>query len=314
MALTHRREHREEEEESVFVSMTDLMISILFIVMIVMAFFAKSASKNTPQISELQRQIVTLRNENKRLDAENRQLKIEIERLRNALEILRKPEADPLETALKGISQDRALLLKKIEERLIAAGIEVIVDEVSGVVHLGEDAIQFDINSFNPDRESSAAMGKIAEILMDEVPCFTLGKRSAIADGCNPNGSIIEAIQIEGHTDVDGTPLYNLELSTRRATATYRVMVTHRPGLESFLNANYLLDEKIEVDAPGQQVLSVSGYGETRPVAYGDTSTAKRANRRIDIRFIMTTPKNVAEIETLRLAVRRGLRGQGDAR
>ena len=35
-----RRSAREEEEESAFVSMTDMTVSFLFIVMIVLAFFA----------------------------------------------------------------------------------------------------------------------------------------------------------------------------------------------------------------------------------------------------------------------------------
>lgn len=69
MALTSRRLHREEEEESVFVSMTDLMISILFIVMIVMAFFAKSAREDIPRIETLEKQIEWLTNKNEELSA-----------------------------------------------------------------------------------------------------------------------------------------------------------------------------------------------------------------------------------------------------
>lgn len=370
MALTSRRLQREDEEETVFVSMTDLMISILFIVMIVMAFFAKSARENDPQINELERQIVTLRVENEnlraqiiqlkndlridvgqadriealrkdnqrlrkdlaqlevkidslrvkieRLDQENDERKLEIEELQKTIlklearikllefqleELRKKLEADPLETALRGISEDRNLLLTKIEDRLIAAGVKVIVDEVSGVVRFGEDAIQFASGEFTPDPISSKTMRKIAAILTDEMKCYTLGESSEILSDCNPNASIIEAVQIEGHTDADGTQLSNLELSTKRATSTYQVMVIHRPGLEGYYNANYLLDEVTAVEAPGQQVLSVSGYGETRPVAQGDTVAAKRSNRRIDIRFIMTTPKNVEEVEKLKSAV-----------
>ena len=35
-----RRHQREEEEESAFVSMTDMTVSFLFVVMILLAFFA----------------------------------------------------------------------------------------------------------------------------------------------------------------------------------------------------------------------------------------------------------------------------------
>ena len=40
MAIHSRRQVEESEEESVFISMTDLMISILFIIMILMAYFS----------------------------------------------------------------------------------------------------------------------------------------------------------------------------------------------------------------------------------------------------------------------------------
>ncbi len=377
MALTSRRLQREEEEESVFVSMTDLMISILFIVMIVMAFFAKSAREIDPLVAELERQVITLQEENENLRAEIAQLQATLEaridqedridalrsdnrRLREELarieienealradietlklekdeleveneglrakirdleakikvleaeveELRKKLLADPLETALKGISDDRRILLSTIEDRLIAAGIKVIVDEVSGVIRFGEDAIQFASGSFTPDLNSGSTMRKISEILSDEMKCYTLGENSKISSTCNPNASIIEAVQIEGHTDADGSQLSNLELSTKRATSTYRVFITHRPGLESYLNSNYLLDDVRNVDVPGQQVLSVSGYGETRPVSQDATPAGKRSNRRIDIRFIMTTPKNVTEVEQLKSAVQEAVERQ----
>ena len=37
-----------------------------------------------------------------------------------------------------------------------------------------------------------------------------------------------------------------------------------------------------------------------RPVARDDTPTAKAANRRIDIRFILQTPQNLREVEEIR--------------
>ena len=46
MAIHSRRKVEENEEESVFVSMTDLMISILFIIMILMAYFSTRVDPN----------------------------------------------------------------------------------------------------------------------------------------------------------------------------------------------------------------------------------------------------------------------------
>lgn len=442
MALTSRRIARDSEEESVFVSMTDLMISILFIVMIVMAFFAKSANQPDPiierlreenrllvqknidlssevvilkilldkKLSELKQEytkdranliaqidilndeksaaaknqaeqqilITTLKKllaEERSVNAElnlqnldlektnalletiisdlevqntkltnlneklqqtnleliqiNRALQLKNDKLKQANQILSSKikeleqkiaelkkrikelenEMDPdlLETALRNISNDRNILLTSLENRLVAAGIKVIVDQVSGVIRFGEDAIQFASGSYSPNRISTQNMQTIAEILDDELGCYTLGPNSTISEDCNPNASIIEAVQIEGHTDLDGKQQDNLRLSTQRATSTYEVLITHRPILENYLNANYLLNNTNETDGPGQQVLSVSGYGETRPFMMGQTLGAKRANRRIDLRFIMTTPRDAEEINKLKLSVQKAV-------
>ncbi|MDA8821728.1 OmpA family protein, partial [Planktomarina temperata] len=174
-------------------------------------------------------------------------------------------------------------------------------------IRFGEDAIQFASASYSPNRLSTKNMHTIAEILDDELGCYTLGSNSTISAECNPNASIIEAVQIEGHTDLDGTQQNNLRLSTQRATSTYEVIITHRPKLENYLNANYLLNNFNDTNDPGQQVLSVSGYGETRPFMMGQTPEAKRANRRIDLRFIMTTPRDAVEINKLKLAVQKAV-------
>lgn len=364
MAIFKRFGRREEEAESVFISMTDIMISILFVVMIVMAFFAKSARQVPAELDVLQQQVVTLQQENealrteiaalkdeldirindqnqlyalrqdnlrlrellagfeltnsalterlKSLEVENSQLKAliveltaEIERLKQQIEELQSQiRADPMDLVLSAISDDKQALLDSLERQLRAAGIKVIVDQVSGVIRFGEDAIQFGSGSHEPSELAKTAMRKIADILANELRCYILGVESEISTSCNANGSIIEAVQIEGHTDSVGSQLSNLELSTRRATETYRVMTRHRPDLELFLNANYLLDRLTQQDVlliqPGEQVLSVSGYGENRPVNFMERNDdERRVNRRIDIRFIMTTPKDVTEIESL---------------
>ena len=58
--------------------------------------------------------------------------------------------------------------------------------------------------------------------------------------------------------------------------------------------------------------MSVSGYGEMRPIETNETTEGKSANRRIDLRIIMYAPSTVEELEKVgrRLA---GLRSAGGA-
>lgn len=68
-------------------------------------------------------------------------------------------------------------------------------------------------------------------------------------------------IEIEGHTDAEGTPERNQKLSDRRAKAV----------------SDYLVEAGVDANR-----LSPVGYGETRPVAPNDTAENRAKNRRIE--------------------------------
>jgi outer membrane protein OmpA-like peptidoglycan-associated protein len=75
--------------------------------------------------------------------------------------------------------------------------------------------------------------------------------------GDNPDITLVE---IEGHTDEQGSDAYNLDLSKRRAATVLRYLVAH--GIDSVR-------------------LTSEGYGETRPVDPTHTQAAYRINRRV---------------------------------
>ena len=85
----------------------------------------------------------------------------------------------------------------------------------------------------------------------------TLDKLARIAISC-PDARI----EVEGHTDAEGTPERNHALSNRRASAVL----------------TYLAKAGVE-----QQRLTSAGYGETKPVAPNDTPANRALNRRIEI-------------------------------
>ena len=81
------------------------------------------------------------------------------------------------------------------------------------------------------------------------------------APGGQPRRDPLCLIEIEGHTDAEGTPERNARLSRRRAEAV----------------AEYLAEAGVDA-----QKLSAVGYGETRPVAPNDTPANRARNRRIE--------------------------------
>jgi chemotaxis protein MotB len=78
-------------------------------------------------------------------------------------------------------------------------------------------------------------------------------------------------------------PKDNLDLSALRATSTFRELLKADPGLEEYQNPNRV------------PVLSVSGYGQYRPVPTEPGEPREkylRRQRRIDLRILMARPRS----------------------
>ena len=234
-----------------------------------------------------------------RLNAAVATLESEIARLLERIAELTTP--DPLAAYLESAASARADLLKRLAERIQEQlpGIRVTVVAADDVIRFrGDDLFasgQWRVHSGSTAERVAHA---VADALADTLPCYTVGTRAAFDTTCNSVFAAIETIQIEGHTD--DTPLSaglrerermldNRDLSARRGAETLRAATDrYRPELMDFRNLE------------GQPVLSFAGYGAMRPVARGHTPTAKAANRRIDIRFILQTPQNLREVEEIR--------------
>ena len=76
------------------------------------------------------------------------------------------------------------------------------------------------------------------------------------------------------------------------------------------INAEYYEDQDFDIRfRPGQAVLSVSGYGDARPINKGNINTANAENRRIDLRFIMMTPRSLDEADIIGNKIKQGVEG-----
>ncbi|MDA9505850.1 hypothetical protein XI09_14645 [Bradyrhizobium sp. CCBAU 11386] len=290
-----RRHQREEEEESAFVSMTDMTVSFLFVVMILLAFFASRFNPKESVPKSQYDHVVRERDQlSAALTASNTKiasLEAEIKRLLAKLQ-----EKNPLEEYLTKTANERRQILQRLRDQLKIdfPDLQVVISEENDALRFqGDGLFQSSQSILRPERR--AIVGSIADRLEAILPCYTLGSKSRWANGCNNGAAIIEAVQIEGHTDATGDDISNLRLSTDRANSTFVAMTAREPGLVAHLNFR------------GQPVLSVAGYGKMRPVAGNDTSGGRATNRRIDLRIIMYTPSRSEEIDNIRKALRSGL-------
>lgn len=249
-----------EEGENYFVSMTDMMVGVLFIFIIMLMSFALDFRRNADVQEDSLRVVKEVA---RKLDALQTDVQMEIARLDKA-------------------SQDREALLKEIRSQLTSEGLKVDIDIDHGVLRLTEDAVRFAINSFELTGRAKENVGKIARalgrVLPKYAPCL-----AAQQPPCHElEGAALETLFIEGHTDETGIDANNWQLSTARAVSTYRQIISDVPVLRSLQNGR------------NEEIISVSGYASTRPFVRGSTHQAWASNRRIDLRFVMETDNRQA--------------------
>lgn len=188
-------------EESYFVSLNDLLIGMLFVFIILLMIFALNYQSAEARL-------------NRRIAA--------------------------LEDELGGREDQRARLLRRLKDELARAEVPVEIDEKNGVLHLPETVL-FASGSADLGDRGRAALTRLAALLAKELPCY--GQRSGRAGHDCPEESepILEAVYVEGHTDVIpiATARYsdNWSLSSDRSIQTYRSMVQAAPSLEGIRNA-----------------------------------------------------------------------------
>jgi flagellar motor protein MotB len=170
-------------------------------------------------------------------------------------------------------------------------GVFVDVDERNGILRLPESLL-FPSGSadFSPQGRQKVAI--VANELASELPCYALGPNPGRRCPSDAH-AVLDAVFIEGHTDsvpITGGPYKdNWDLSAARSRHTYQALVESSPALNKIWNAN------------GQPLLSISAYGDTRPLTgFKSLGENQKHSRRIDLRFIVGTPTLQRPADTLR--------------
>lgn len=282
----YRQRQNEEEEESAFVSMTDMTVSFLFIVMILLAFFASQYSgeavpKKIYEAVAAARDVAVAARD----VAEKRVRELEAQLAKLTI-------VTPLERYLATSAAERIRILTKLRDDLKVdfPDLQVVISQETDALRFQGDGL-FRSGASDLRSERRQIVEAMATRLQEILPCYTFNTAAARPGDCKTGDAIIEAVQIEGHTDAVGGDVSNLMLSTSRANSTFIAMTTKEPRLVEHLNYRK------------QPVLSVAGYGKMRPVADNETIDGKATNRRIDLRIIMYTPSQSDEIEKIRAAL-----------
>lgn len=266
------RDNREagpvDEENPFLLSFSDLMaglVAIFILALIVM--------------------MIQLHIKQQELDEETRKIRITLIQLLGSLKEIQEAQ-DAIDSALDGVGlRERSLtaLLEGVREDLEEKGIEVVVAENGSVLRIPEAALNFQLGSFQIEKEFYPAANAIGEALL-------------VALEQEENLELLDTVFIEGHTDAvpNKREMGNWGLSAYRAISLWKFW-TDSPGECSELKDLKTLDRPY--DPGGKPLISVSGYAETRPTGLalpqletGNSSERGNASdRRIDIRFTLAT-------------------------
>lgn len=292
----------EQEDESFFVSMTDIMVGLLFIFILIIMYFAIQAKIDALEIEEIKQ-------DNDRQSALLRDLG-DGERISalNAYQIQ--------------IQYQRSNILNWISAYLSNEGVDgVQIIEEQGVLRLPEGLL-FNSGEFNIEEGSSAFVVSqlLSRALAQILPCSVLtsdGKPLVETSVCensiyhNQVSGYIQAIYLEGHTDnvpikngLLGDPnlTNNLKLSARRSTNTFESIVSESPEILDFHGPVGDINE-----LRFEPILAASAYGEFRPAEENTTEEGRRSNRRIDLRILMYVPANIDSMDAFENAISRDL-------
>ncbi len=265
--------HDHGEGENYFVSMTDMMVGMLFIFIILLMSFALLFRQQTDATRATQTSKIEHANDIERRLAElEKRIAQQIDQVREA-------------------SLVRQKLLRDIDAQLRRENLLVQVDESNGVLHLTEDTIRFQQNDASLNDRARQNVGKIARVLARVLPAYVACPKDQPGGGqagnqagnqagaaCpNQASALVETLFIEGHTDTTGSDDQNWALSAQRAANTYRELTAVARELRQLRNRS------------DQEILSISGYSSTRPIDPAGTPAAWEKNRRIDLRFVMDT-------------------------
>jgi chemotaxis protein MotB len=318
-----------EEGEGYYASISDLMVGILFIFLLMLTVFAlnfrDAEQDQLVQRERYERQVELTRSAEERArqaearavlarrdaeEAERRAVAAAEEARRQTdlnarLRDLLRQAVDQLQSDVESRQAARAQLLDTLQRSLEARGVRVEVDQRSGVLRLAGDLL-FRSGSAELEDRARTTVAVLAEALADALPCYAYGGTHD-GSGCIP---ILETVLVEGHTDRQpwqgrspGESLsLNDRLSAARALEVFTEIRRVRDGLEMLRNPE---------DLP---LLGISGYGQRRPLAdaQGPTEADFRRNRRIDLRFVLSS-RTSEEIADLRRRLEELLR-EADAR
>lgn len=299
MKIRNRNFRKQEEPAHFWPSFTDVMSTIVLVLffLIFLAYFQQifSVSIWTERLEQKKAELASTEDLLKKAGDELNLKNLEISRKEDALRIMQN-EAEKLQAEVEQGKRELTVSLEKLseQEKIIAnsnqelASLRAKLQDISvlrlNILKQVKESIEGEIGtSTTPSGEPLVSIDNNANLVINNSLLFAKSKsdisfegqallsRFAVAfEKILDDKSIrdyIDAINIEGHADADGSFQSNYELSCKRAYAVINTMMEKNPALERKYGSYF----------------AATGYSEFRPIDTGTSEAAMAKNRRIQI-------------------------------
>ena len=302
MKIRRRNFKKQSEAENFWPSFTDMIstIALVLFFLMLLAYVQNIISGKNLEFAE--RQVLDTQQRLEQANVEISQAEDNLRLIEDRLEEV-KAEVEEGEIALQlseeQIEEQREIIAESNRELgQLRTRLESVAVLRLDVLERVKDSIESELGTRTAEGDPLVSIAENGNIVINEGLVFDYNSATVKSDGRElldqlanafervlDNRSTrnnVDAISIQGHTDNTGSPEYNRDLSTRRATSVVNHMMTSNPNLERKY-ADYF---------------AAAGYSEFRPIATNSTAAGRARNRRIEISIILKDDQVQNIIET----------------
>jgi chemotaxis protein MotB len=244
--MSRRKRRPEDEETSYWLSYSDMMAALLLIFILIISFtMLQAKGQYESKEQELAEQQEIISQQEEQLSQQQEEL-----------------------DRVMGIRSD---LVEALRDEFEDSDLNVSVDSKTGAITF-DASVLFDVGNSELKDE-----GK--EFLESFIPRYCSVLLSS------QYKDYVSEIIIEGHTDTNGTYLYNLELSQQRAFSVATFCLTENTGV--------LSKEEIETL---RSVLTANGRSYSNPIYNEDGTVDMSASRRVEFKFRLEDEEMIDEM------------------
>ena len=244
--MSRRRYAAEEEETSYWLSYSDMMAGLLLVFVLIITFTMLQAKA---QYEEKEEQLIA----QQELLLEQQEIMVQ--------------QQEQLDKVI-GVRGD---LVQALKEEFEGTDLKVTVDEQTGAITF-DSSVLFDYNKSDIKQAGvdflREFLPRYFKVLLD--PAFK---------------EYISEIIIEGHTDINGGYMYNLDLSQKRALSVAAFCLNE--------TNNFISNEEV---LALREIVTANGRSYSAPVKDSEGNVNMEASRRVEFKFRLTDEEMITEM------------------